>query len=713
MQAPDSVAATGDARLVDALAQAAFVVDPERTIVLANQAAAELLGVPRDELRGAQLLPRLFAEPEQGAAEEVLAQVFGGEPWQGELLVLRRDGAPRAASISVGPLPAGDRTTGALLVVEDAGSSRRRAQRLTDRLTRLARVTAELLRADDVKTVTTIVTGHMAAAAGATVASLSVLVAEDRLRLLGIHGGRAGVAARWETFPVAGTPAGDCITARQPLILIGRDAIRARYGHLESAAEGERSMVCLPLLVGERAIGAATMSFPGRREFDTAELDFFTVMADTCAQALDRVQALADVADQSAKLAFLADATEELASSLDYEATLTNVARLAVPHIADWCAIALGVDGELRTLAVAHIDPEKVALAQEFQDRYPPDPNAPRGSYQLFRTGQSELTPENTDEMLEASDLDPEQLDMVRKLNLRSAMAVPLVANNRVLGVITWVAGDEGRRFDEQDLAFAEDLARRAAVAIDNAQLHTELREMAVRLQRAVLPTALPRIEGWEVAAHYSPAGHLDAGGDFYDVIPLDRGRVAMFIGDVMGRGVHAAAAMAQMRAAIRALVAVDPEPHAVLARMDKVFDHYEMNQLVTMLYAVIDPARDEVTIANAGHPPPLRLHADGQAEQLAVSEDVLLGVGPVERNTVTIPFFAGDALLTFTDGLIERRDEDIDVGQRRLLAAVEHLGPTTTSAALLALVSEVSDPQRDDDVAVLVVRRTPVTGAG
>lgn len=709
MQAPDSVAATGDARLLGALAQAAFMVDPERRIVLANAAAAELLGVAEADLPGTQLLPLLFAEPEQGAADEVLNRVFGGEPWQGELRVRHRDGGPRAASISVSPLPDEDRTAGALLVVEDAGGSRRRAQRLTERLTRLARVTAELLRADDVTTVTTIVTRHMADAAGATVASLSVLVAEDRLRLLGIHGGRAGVAARWETFPVAGTPAGDCVTARRPLILIGRDAIQSRYPGLESAAEGERSVVCLPLLVGDRAIGAASMSFPGRRHFDTAELDFFNVMADTCAQALDRVQALADVADQTAKLAFLADATEELASSLDYESTLTNVARLAVPQIADWCAIALGVDGELRTLAVAHIDPEKVALAQEFQDRYPPDPDAPRGSYQVFRTGRSELTPEITDEMIEAADLGPEQLEMVRALNLRSAMAVPLVANNRVLGVITWVAGDEGRRFDEQDLAFAEDLARRAAVAIDNAQLHTELREMAIRLQRAVLPTAMPRVEGWEVAAHYSPAGHLDAGGDFYDVIPLDGGRLAMFIGDVMGRGVHAAAAMAQMRAAIRALVAVDPEPHAVLARLDKIFDLYDMNQLVTMVYAVIDPSRDEVTLANAGHPPPLRLRADGSAEQLAVAEDVLLGVGPVERSTVTLPFFAGDALLAFTDGLIERRNEDIDAGQRRLLAAVEHLGPTTDHATLNTLVTEVSDPQRDDDVAVLVVRRKPV----
>ena len=151
MQARDPVAATGDARLLGALAQAAFIVDPERRIVLANAAAAELLGVPEGDLPGTRLLPQLFAEPEQGAAEEVLDPRVRRRALAG-----RAAGAPsrrwpaHAASISVGPLPDGDRTAGALLVVEDAGSSRRRAQRLTDRLTRLARVTAELLRADDV-----------------------------------------------------------------------------------------------------------------------------------------------------------------------------------------------------------------------------------------------------------------------------------------------------------------------------------------------------------------------------------------------------------------------------------------------------------------------------------------------------------------------------------------------------------------------------------
>jgi PAS domain S-box-containing protein len=174
--------------------------------VLANAAAAELLGLAEADLPGTQLLPLLFAEPEQGAADEVLDRVFGGEPWQGELLVRHRDGGPRAASISVSPLPDEDRTAGALLVVEDAGGSRRRAQRLTERLTRLARVTAELLRADDVTTVTTIVTRHMADAAGATVASLSVLVAEDRLR--------PARHPRWQGW--GGRPLGDLPGGRHP-----------------------------------------------------------------------------------------------------------------------------------------------------------------------------------------------------------------------------------------------------------------------------------------------------------------------------------------------------------------------------------------------------------------------------------------------------------------------------------------------------------------
>jgi serine phosphatase RsbU (regulator of sigma subunit) len=208
------------------------------------------------------------------------------------------------------------------------------------------------------------------------------------------------------------------------------------------------------------------------------------------------------------------------------------------------------------------------------------------------------------------------------------------------------------------------------------------------------------------VCAHYSPAGHLDVGGDFYDAIGLGDGRIAMFVGDVMGRGVHAAAAMAQMRSAVRAFVAVDPAPRSVLTRLDRLFAQYDIDQLVTMVYVVADPTRDELLVANAGHPAPVVLRADGSQEVLAVPDGVLLGAGGTERVTVAVPFRRGDTVLAFTDGLIERRHEDIDVGHDRLMQACQVLRTGVLGESLLTLIETVRDPTRDDDVAALVLRR-------
>ena len=703
---PDPRADPRDVRLLDGLRLAAVLLDPERRVLHANRTALEFFGTTPQKLLGRSAVEALFEPGEQGPAEEVLAKVLSGSRWEGELPVAGRDDRAGRTHLSITALHREGHVDGALLLAEDAGSSRARAQRLAERLTRLASVTAELLTADDVPAVTQIVIEHITDAAGATVASLSVPVDDATLRLVGLRGGREGAAHRWETYPMAGTPAGDSVLTRRPLVLSGRDEILRRYPDMETASDGERSVVCLPLIVADRVLGVATMSFPGRRTFDGAEMEFFRVMSDTCAQAIDRVHAMAEASDQATKLTFLARATDELASSLDYERTLRNVARLAVPWFADWCSIALGIDGQLRTLAVEHVDPAKVALAQEFERRFPQDPEAAGGSYQVFRTGESVLTPEITDEMIDAAVPNEEQRRLIRELNLYSAMSVPLKVGDRVLGVVTWVAGEQGRRFGPRDLTFGEDLARRAAVAIDNSQLHTELREMAVRLQRAILPAALPRVDGWEIAAHYSPAGHLDAGGDFYDVIRLENGRIALFVGDVMGRGVHAAAAMAQMRSAVRAFVAVDPSPGTVLTRLDRLFAQYDIDQLVTMMYAVADPARDEIVIANAGHPAPVVLRAGGSQSVLEVPGSLLLGAGGERRTPRTFPFGPGDLVLAFTDGLIERRNEDIDVGQRRLEEACGRLRSGMLRDHLLGLIDDVRDPFRDDDVAVLAVRR-------
>lgn len=184
-------------------------------------------------------------------------------------------------------------------------------------------------------------------------------------------------------------------------------------------------------------------------------------------------------------LQFIAEASTLLAGSLEYETTLAQVAQLAVPHIADWCAVdLLDPDGTLRRLAVAHIDPAKVALAHELQRRLPYDPDAPGGVAQVIRTSQPELVSTITDEMVRQSGLEPDLRDIFLALGLRSSMIVPLCARNQMLGTITLVSAESGRQFTEADLQLAEELARRAAIAIDNARLYRELHQFRTTLDQ-------------------------------------------------------------------------------------------------------------------------------------------------------------------------------------------------------------------------------------
>jgi serine phosphatase RsbU (regulator of sigma subunit) len=326
----------------------------------------------------------------------------------------------------------------------------------------------------------------------------------------------------------------------------------------------------------------------------------------------------------------------------------------------------------------------------------------------VIRTGRSELIQEITDGMLVAAARDPEHLRIARELALYSAVTVPLIARGRTLGVITWVNAESQRRYTQDDLEFAEDLARRAAVSIDNSELHSETSAVAVRLQHAVLPSALPSVACCDVAVCYAPSGRTEVGGDFYDVIALTDGRVALFVGDVMGRGVEAAASMAQMRASVRAYIATDPLPDVVLTKLDRMLAEFGDDQFVTLAYLLVDPVRNELLVANAGHPAPILLRADASVEQFPGADGGPLAIGEGRRRKHRVPFAPGDTVLLFTDGLIERRTEDIDTGRGRLSAALLSLSGADLGRGLRNLISAVADETHDDDVAALALRRHP-----
>ncbi len=228
---------------------------------------------------------------------------------------------------------------------------------------------------------------------------------------------------------------------------------------------------------------------------------------------LDRLREEATRAEASRKRsAFLAEASAVLASSLDYQVTLDRLARLAVPELADWCVVDMvAEDGSIRQLAVAHPDPARVALAWDLDRRYPDNPKAQEGVPKVVRTGQSELFPEITDELLRAIARDAEHLEIARGLGLVSGMIVPLIAHGRVLGTLSFGAAEAGRHFGGEDLALAEDLARRAALAVDNARLYGQAQE-ANRLKDEFLATLshelrtpLSGVLGWTHILRSSP----------------------------------------------------------------------------------------------------------------------------------------------------------------------------------------------------------------
>lgn len=194
----------------------------------------------------------------------------------------------------------------------------------------------------------------------------------------------------------------------------------------------------------------------------------------------------ASLRESEKRYRFLAEASAVLSSSLDYKTTLESVARLAVPTVADWCAVdVLGEEGAIERLAMTHSDPEKVALAYELQERYPTDPEAPRGVHQVLRTGEPEMMSEIPEKLIQEAARDERHGELLRELGLKSYIVVPLVARGKTLGAIVLVMAESGRRYEEADLELAEELARRAAVAVDNARLYEEANKEIARRQQA------------------------------------------------------------------------------------------------------------------------------------------------------------------------------------------------------------------------------------
>jgi PAS domain S-box-containing protein len=414
---------------------------------------------------------------------------------------------------------------------------------------------------------------------------------------------------------------------------------------------------------------------------------------------------------------FLARAGALLDESLDYEETLRAVAEIAVPRVADWCAVSVLDDfGVLRQVAAEHVDPAQRRLAEELNRRFPADPAEGGGTVEVARTGETLVVPEITDEMLVAGIGDPQQLALVRRLGLCSIIIAALRAHGRLYGTLTLATTGAGRRFDAPDVQLAEELARRAATAIDNARMYTERTRIAHALQVKLLPARLPDIPHAHLAARYRAAGELnEVGGDFYDVFPRAPGQWVMVVGDVSGKGPEAAAVTALARYTLRAGAQEDDEPDKALLRLNGVMrTHDDTEQFATAALAHVaaaGPGRMHVRLALAGHPPPIVVRRDGTVEPVGAFGPILSVLPEPAFSRTDHLLGPGDLLLLYTDGVTEagpRTRQFGDTGFADLLAGLGGRSARDVVTAIERAVVDAQDGRLRDDMAVLALALDP-----
>ncbi|MER5883416.1 SpoIIE family protein phosphatase [Streptomyces sp. NPDC001941] len=293
------------------------------------------------------------------------------------------------------------------------------------------------------------------------------------------------------------------------------------------------------------------------------------------------------------------------------------------------------------------------------------------------------------------------------------AILAPLRGRRRVIGAAVFLRRTDRPAFEANDLLVAAQLATHTALGIDKAVLYGREAYIADELQRTMLPDSLPQPTGVRLASRYLPAAETArVGGDWYDAIPLPGSRVALVVGDVMGHSMTSAAIMGQLRTTAQTLAGLDLPPQEVLHHLDEQAQRLGQDRMATCLYAVYDPVSHRITIANAGHPPPILLHLGGRAEVLRVPPGAPIGVGGVDFEAVELDAPAGATLLLYTDGLVESRLRDVWTGIEQLrerLAATAQLTGPDHSPPLEALCDDVLDMlgpgDRDDDIALLAAR--------
>ncbi|MFF8847310.1 SpoIIE family protein phosphatase [Streptomyces sp. NPDC015127] len=668
--------------LMDVLAVAAVVLDSQGRIVLWSPQAEQLLGYTAQEALGQYAAQLLVADEHFDLVLSLFQQVMeSGQGWEGVFRVRHKDGSTRLLEWRN------------MRLQDDLGGYYALGL-ATDQAT-LRRVERDL--------------------------ALSVrLVDQSPIGLAVLGSDLRYVAVNPALERIGGLPADDLVgrSIRETLPFGDADSLEASMHEVlaSGAPVLDRHVVGRVLAdpVGERAwsVSMYRLEDPGGRVLG---------LAVSVVDVTDRHRAATEAERARRRLALVADASVRIGTTLDLEQTARELADVAVPELADVAAVDVldsvlaGPDGRpnraddgpmlIRALAVAAAYP---TVAVEAADRpgelarY----DAGRLVTQCVNTARPVTIPRLGEQDLRDVARDSRAAGILAEAGVHSYMAVPLIARGEVLGALDLKRARNPDPFTEDDVLLATEFAARAAVCIDNARWYRQQRETALTLQRSMLPETPEHLVGLEVASRYQPArANSEVGGDWFDIIPLDRERTALVVGDVMGSGINAATAMGRLRTATQTLARLALDPAVVLRHLDEItagLDPY----IATCMYAVYDPHRAQCCIANAGHLPPVLVRSGCAPRLLDLPTGTPLGVGGVALRSVTVGIDPGDVLVLYTDGLVETRDQDIDVRLDMLLGLLQ-TPDATLGQTCDRLLHALRRPDASDDVALLLARVT------
>ncbi|QDO04843.1 SpoIIE family protein phosphatase [Streptomyces sp. RLB3-17] len=664
---------------------AVVATNADGTIVRWDHGAQALLGYPSREVVGRPIADLLHPGADRSLGRSLWDSATAGHGVMATVTAWHRDGHPLELEIWAAPVPARHRGgTTVLVFAADAHTARG-------------------------------IRGSSAVWEGLFVRSpVGIAVFDTQLRFLRVnqalqamngleenaHIGRSVV----EVLPAVN--AAEMESAMRQVMVTGKPVLDfRRTGRTHSDPGHERVWSC---------------SYVRLEDPDGRPIGLTAFLIDITAQQQDQLEAEAG----RRRLALVNEASVKIGTSLDLERTAQELADIAVRDLADAVTVdvleTLTTGGDLGPGLVGGTALRRLGKAPPAGSRIA-DILAPLGRTLIFPAGAPYTQVLADRETFMIAHLDKKAIAPAARYSpapaqlleqgVHSFMMVPLIARGVVLGLGTLYRSRPVGPFTDDDVSLAGELAARAAICVDNARLYRREHGTALVLQRSLLPQHIPQLPGMEVAHRYLPASDVnEVGGDWYDVIRLDGGKVALAIGDVMGHGAAAAAVMGRLSASVRVLARLDLAPENLLHQLEAALEDLTEPMLATFLYTVIDPANGRCHITRAGHPPPVVVSPDGTARLLDVPPGVPLGVGGTPFTTTDVTLQPGSILVLYTDGLVEARGSDIDERLSELIHLLEQPAPTLDELCDRLLI-HLTPASVDDDIALLAARLNPSTG--